>query len=492
MKLTKTIPYAHQEQAIEMARNRPSFAYLMEQGTGKSLCLIADATHLYDEKRINLLIIIAPKGCYLNWSKNELPAHMRADVPYRVATWVAPSKQGVSKTRELETFRDLDLPIFKVLLVNVEALAFPQTYEYLASALRKHRTMVAVDESTFIRTASSKRSLYARRIGKLALYRRILTGTPIANRPLDLFGQCAFLDSNLLGFPTFQAFKHFYADIGYFRGGKRLDPEKENLRGPGIFPVLVGYRKLPHLTADLNGFSFRVLKKDCLDLPEKVYQTRYVEHTPAQKRLYNSMRDNMLALHGDGSITTATLALTQIMRLQTILCGHAKNDDGETIEVDSNRVTAWNEIALEELDGKGKIITFCQYRQDIKLLTKDLPSGSYAEYHGGNVADREDELARWRSDPKCLYLFLTLKAGGTGLTLNESAYTIYYSQGYDLEKRAQSEDRNHRIGQQDKVTYYDLCTPDTVDEKIVAALQKKQALADEVLLDLRSFIPVLT
>lgn len=488
MNLTKTKPYAHQEQAIRMALDRVSFAFLMEQGTGKSLCLIADATHLYITEKINCLIVVAPKGCYLNWPKNELPKHFRDDIPYRVETWVSPSNQGVAKLRKLEAFRDIPMPYLKILVVNVEALAFPSTYKFLRETITNHMCMMAVDESTFIRTASSKRCLYARRLGALAKYRRILTGTPIANRPLDLYGQCAFLDPKLLGFPTFQAFKHYYADIGYFRGGKRLNPATDNLRGPGIFPVLVGYRHLPQLTEDLNSFSFRVLKKDCLDLPDKVYETRYVDPTPEQRRMYNDMRDTLISECDDGHYATAQLALTQIMRLQTILCGHIKQDNEEIHHVRSNRVNAWKDIVEEELSGDDKVITFCAHREDIKLLIKDLPLGSYAEYHGGNVSTREEELSRWKIDPLCRYLFATY-AGGVGLTLNESHTTIYYSQSYDLEKRLQSEDRNHRIGQHDKVTYYDLVVPDSVDEKIVECLHKKQNLADEVLSNIRSYIP---
>jgi SNF2 family DNA or RNA helicase len=489
MNLTKTTPYAHQAQAIRMALDRVSFAYLMEQGTGKSLCLLADATHLYQTNKINCLVIVAPKGCYLNWQRDEFPKHMRSDIPYRIETWVAPSKQGIDKTAKLEAFRTVEMPYLKVLLVNVEALAFSDTYGYLSDVLRRHNTMMAVDESTFIRTASSKRCLYARRLGVLAKYRRILTGTPIANRPLDLYGQCVFLDPKLLGFPTFQAFKHYYADIGYFRGGKRLDPDKENVRGPGVFPVLVGYRHLPQLTEELNKFSFRVLKKDCLDLPDKVYEIRYVEATSEQKRLYNSMRDEMLSSFDSGAIATAPLALTKLMRLQTILCGHIKTDDGDTLSIANNRPAAWQEI-VDEVDGK--VITFCWYKEDIRQLVKDLPKASYAEYHGDvDEAGRADALERFRNDSLCKYFFATQSTGGTGLTLNEAHTVIYYSQGYDLEKRLQSEDRCHRIGQTKKVTYYDLVVADTVDEKIADALIKKQDIADTILLKLKSYLPAL-
>lgn len=489
MQLTKTIPYAHQQQAIDMAKDRESFAYLMEQGTGKSLCLLADATYLYDTQKINCLIIVAPKGCYLNWCKNEIPKHMLDRVPTHIETWVAPSKQTKKHKERLKEFAEkASNRALKILVINVEALTFADTFKYLSSVLRNHSALVAVDESTFIRTPSSKRCMYARRIGALAKYRRILTGTPIANRPLDLYGQCAFLDPRLLGFPSYQTFKHYYADIGYFRGGKRLDPQVDNLRGPGIFPVLVGYRHLEELTETLNTFSFRVLKQDCLDLPDKVYETIYVEPTPEQKRLYNAMRDNMLAAHEKGAITTAPLALTQILRLQTILCGHLKGDDGVIRPVESNRASAWRDC-VEEIDGK--VITFCANREDIRLLTAELAPGTYAEFHGGNVSERESDLQRWKTDSLCPYLFATY-AGGVGLTLNEANTVIYYSQGYDLEKRLQSEDRCHRIGQTNKVTYYDLVVPNSVDEKIVEVLKNKGNVADLVLSGLQSFVPSLS
>lgn len=493
MQLTKTKPYAHQNQAMEAAKDRVAFAYLMEQGTGKSLCLIGDIVHLWRTGKIVGAIIVAPKGCYLNWPKNELPKHMPPDVAYRVETWVAPSEQSKSLKARLNLFKDEDMPYLKIVVVNVEALTFSDTFKYLSEFLRKNRCLMAVDESTFIRTPKAKRCMYARRLGTLGAYRRILTGTPIANRPLDLYGQCVFLDPNLLGFPTFQTFKHYYADIGYFRNGQRLNPEEPGyeslIRTPGTFPVLVGYRHLDQLTKDLSEFSFRVTKKECLDLPDKIYETRYVEVTPEQKKLYNSMRDNLLAEYASGKYATATLALTQILRLQTILSGHLKGDDGNLSRIPSKRVGAWEEIVAEI---PGKVITFVAHREDVKLLIEQWPDNpeKYAQYHGGNVSTREAELERWKSDPKCQYLFAT-SAGGVGLTLNEASTVIYYSQSYDLEKRQQSEDRCHRIGQSNKVTYYDLVVPDSVDEKILDVLRTKKNLADIVLQDIQSYVPEL-
>lgn len=485
--LLKTKPYAHQQHAIDMACERKNFAYFMEQGTGKSLCLIADALHLYNKQLINLLVIAAPKGCFLNWSKNELPKHIPDNVPYIVETWTPKSQQGKDKRAALQQFCLYPMPFLKVFVINIEAFAMKDTYDFMAVLLKKHKSMLAIDESTFIRNPSARRHMYARRLRTCATYARILTGTPIANKPLDLYGQCVFLDGDLLGFSSFQAFKHYYADIGYFRGGRRLNPQRESIHGPGIFPQIVGYKNQEELIERLKAFSFRVLKEDCLDLPPKVYERRYVEITSEQRKAYNEMRDNLMVQHQSGQLATAAIALTKLLRLQTILCGHLKLDNSQTVYFDSNRVNVWADL-VEELDGK--IITFCQFKDDIKLLTKNLDPKTYGCYYGETTdSERASSLHRFKNDPACTHFFATLATGGVGLTLNEASSVIYFSNGYDLEKRAQSEDRCHRIGQTKKVTYYDLVCPDTVDEVILKALEDKEDLSLSILSKIKSYVP---
>jgi SNF2 family DNA or RNA helicase len=470
--LYKTQPYAKQLEAWKKAQGRYNFAYFMEMGTGKSKVLIDDIVDLKLHNLINAVVIVAPKGCYTNWTVNEIPKHLPNEIVANTLIWKAPSLQGKGDKKQCEEFlsqKDLEFSI-KFLLINIEALSNSTSLGYISLFLQKHKCLMAIDESTTIRNVSSERFKNARALGKLAKYRRILTGTPIANRPLDIFAQCAFLDPKLLDFPNYHAFKHYYADIRMISLGTRRS-----------YPKILGYRRLEDLTKRLDQFSYRVLKKDCLDLPDKVYVTRYVEATNEQKKLYNQMAKLMVAEHSNGDFSTAQIVLTKVLRLQSILCGHLKMDNDEMKHVSSNRVDSLLEL-LEETSGK--VIIWCLYKEDIALITKELDKGneSYVEYHGGIGEDaRKEALFRFKNDPDYRLFIGTQATGGMGLTLTEATTVIYFSQGYDLEKRLQSEDRAHRIGQKETVTYVDMVVKDSVDEKIVESLKSKQNLANLIL-----------
>jgi len=474
----KTQPMSQQWECLRLALGREYFAYFMEQGTGKTKVLLDEAAYFWTEGKIDALLVIAPKGCYLNWQKEEIPKHLSDDIVHKVVAWSALSGQSKKKKKALEIMKDVQLPYLKIMLFNTEALSHKPTFDYLSDFMRKNKTLVAIDESTSIKTPGSKRCMYARRLGKMAPFRRIMTGTPIADKPLDIYGQAAFLQGhNPLGFPTFQAFKCYFANILLVKIGMRSIPQ------------ITGYRFLDQLSKELSQFSYRVLKKDCLDLPPKVYQTRYIEPSKEQKRLYNDMAEKMLAEIEDGRIATSKLALTKLMRLHSICCGHLKLDDGTQVHIPNNRLESLMDI-LEETSGK--VIIWCYYQEDVKLITerirKDYGKESVIDYYGGTSdEDRAEAKRRFTEDPALLYWVGTAKTGGAGITLVEASTVVYYSQGYGLESRLQSEDRNHRIGQEQSCTYIDLLMPKTVDEKIVAAVKEKKSLADTIMGNLKSY-----
>jgi SNF2 family DNA or RNA helicase len=245
----------------------------------------------------------------------------------------------------------------------------------------------------------------------------------------------------------------------------------------------VGYQRIDELQEKLSKFAFRVRKDECFDLPEKTFVKREVELTDEQKKAYKQMTLMALATFDKG-ITSTVNALTQIMRLQQIVCGHVTLDSGEVIPLKSNRM---NELmaAIEECDGK--IIIWANFRHDIEAiklaLQKEYGMNSVATYFGDTTADERAEIVDRFQDPDSDLRFFVgqPRTGGYGLTLTTAHTMIYYSNGYDLEVRLQSEARIDRYGQQNKMTYIDLIAPDTVDEKIVEALRKKINIANEVL-----------
>ena len=463
----KTKPYAHQLTALEKSWNKETYAYFMEMGTGKTKVLIDNLAMLYDKGKVDGALIIAPKGVIGTWYNQEIPTHLPDHIESVSVLWQAliTKKQKESLDCLFETEEKLH-----ILIMNVEALSTPKGTQFASKFLSCHRAMVAIDESTTIKNSSAKRTKNILSLAKSAKYRRIMTGSPVTKNPLDLYSQCEFLDPWLLNFQSFYAFRNRYAEM-----------KTINARGRSI-QVVNYFKNIGELSDKLKGFSYRVLKEDCLDLPDKIYVKRNIALTAEQLKLYKQMKSTALAML-NGKVTSTVTVLTQLMRLHQITCGHFTADDGSTQLIKNNRVNELMNV-LEEIEGKA--IIWANYQKDItniiESIVKEYGPGSVVDYYGLTPQDeRQGNIKKFQDDPECRFLIGTPQTGGYGITLTAASNVIYYSNGYDLEKRLQSEDRAHRIGQKKAVTYVDLITEDTVDEKIVKALRKKINIASEVL-----------
>ena len=464
----KTKPYAHQLKALEMSWDKEYFAYFMEMGTGKSKVLIDNISMLYDNGKINGALIIAPKGVYKNWFSQEIPTHMVKHIDPVTVLW----KSQINKTQQsylnklFATGEDLH-----ILVMNVESLSTKKGVDFAEKFLNSHNAMMAIDESTTIKNPDAKRTKNITYLGKLAKYRRILTGSPVTKSPLDLYKQCEFLEQELLGFASYYAFRTRYAIM-----------KTANFSGRSV-QIIVGYKNLPELSEKLKPFSYRVLKDDCLDLPKKTFMKREVSLTPEQKTVYLQMKQLALAQMNGKSMTTATV-LTQLMRLQQITCGHFTADDGTLQEIPSNRLPELLDL-LEEIEGK--VVIWAQFQRDVnnimKALAKKYGEDSFVDYYGPTPQDERQKNIKKFQDPSSPVRFFigTTQTGGYGITLTEASTMIYYSNGYDLEKRQQSEARIDRIGQTKPMTYIDLIVEDTVDTRIVKALRKKVDIATQIM-----------
>jgi SNF2 family DNA or RNA helicase len=465
----KIEPFEHQRAALGASWNKTEFAYFMEMGTGKSKVLIDNLAILYDYGNVDSAIIVAPKGVYRNWVELEIPKHLPDHIQCRVICW-SPNPNKREKEQLVSLFEPTnDLVIF---VMNIEALSTKKGVGFAEKFLISHQSLFTIDESTTIKNASARRTKAAIKLGKLAKYRRILTGFPVTKSPLDLYSQCAFLDEDLLGFASFYSYRNHFAVL-----------QKRSI-ATHSFQQIVGYRNLEELKDLLNKFSFRVLKKDCLDLPDKMYTTREIELTPEQKRIYKELKDYAIAQLDDAEFVTTTSVITQILRLQQVLCGFTRTDAGENITIPSNRLKELM-ATLEEVEGK--CIIWANYQHDIQSIVSEIAKiygpNSVAHYYGKTAAKERPLIVSLFQDPNSPLQFFVgqPRTGGFGLTLTAANTVIYYSNSYDLETRLQSEDRAHRIGQTNKVTYIDLIAPKTVDEKIIKSLRSKINLATQVL-----------
>jgi SNF2 family DNA or RNA helicase len=253
--------------------------------------------------------------------------------------------------------------------------------------------------------------------------------------------------------------------------------------GAHSFQQVVGYRNLDELTEKIDQFSYRVLKKDCLDLPDKIYTARYVTLTDEQVKMYTDLQQQAMLLLDDGELVSAPAVITQMLRIQQVMSGHLKTDDGEMRYFKSNRMDTLKEI-MDEHDGKA--IIWSRFRHDIveitKMLNKEYGEGCAAAYYGDTPDDERNRIVQdFQRDSKLKYFVGNPATAGYGLTLTEANLVVYYANDFNLETRIQSEDRAHRIGQKNNVTYIDLISEGTIDEKIVEALRNKIDIGARVL-----------
>ncbi len=469
----KSKPFAHQKKALEMSWDKEVFAYFMEMGTGKSKVLIDNIAMLYNAGKIDGALIVAPKGVYKNWFDSEIPDHMPDYVEKKVGLWrTKPDDKALQPL--FSTGADLH-----ILIMNVEALSTKKGVDFAYKFLSSHKTLMGVDESTTIKNPSAKRTQNILKLSKLTKYRRILTGSPVTKSPLDLYSQCQFLDPFLLDQSSYYVFRTRYAIC-----------RKINVSGRSV-EIVVGYRNLAELSEKLKPFSYRVLKDDCLDLPKKTFVKRTVELTDEQKKVYKQMKEEAIAFLNGKMVTSATV-ITQLMRLHQITCGHFTSNDGKVQDLKSNRINQLMNI-LEEMEGKAVI--WAHYRYDIKkiveAISKEYGENSVVTYYGDTSTDDRQKAIKKIQDKDSPVRFIvgTPQTGGYGITLTGASTMIYYSNGYDLEKRQQSEARIDRIGQKKPMTYVDIICENTIDTKIVESLRSKVNIASEIMgEDLKAWI----
>ena len=467
----KTEPYEHQLKALAESWDAEFYALFMEMGTGKSKVAIDTMGMLYEKGHIDSALIVAPKGVYDNWVQKEIKTHLPDRIERSVIRWVPSSAKSYQAELAELVYKPFDG--IKILVVNVEAFSTPRGTRLAEEFCTKNpNNIVIVDESTTIKNRKAQRTANIMSLMKKSKYRRILTGSPITKSPMDLFSQCAFLSPKALGIPSYYAYQNRYAVVA------------RRTMGHKTFNEITGYRRLDELNAKLDRFSNRVLKTDCLDLPDKIYLRRNVRLTDEQLKAYKQMQKLALAKLESGELSTTTSVLTQIMRLQQICCGHLPDDQGTLHPLKNNRMTELMDV-IEETSGK--VIIWATFTHDLKQIQAELAK-KYGEesvrmYFGETAQDDRQEIVDAFQDPDNDLRFFVgqPRTGGYGITLTGANTMIYYNNGYDLEIRLQSEDRAHRIGQTANVTYIDIVTPDTVDDKILSALRDKIDIAGEVL-----------
>jgi SNF2 family DNA or RNA helicase len=473
-----TVPYLHQIEALQAAWDRKAFAYFLEQGTGKSKIIVDEIVNSIERNRIDCAIIIAPNNVHVNW-KSELIKHgplnyERWDI-YIYRSTDSEDKRDKALAHLLGDRNQNRVPIF---LINIEALSTIKGTDFIQKILRQKRyTYLAIDESHKIKSPSAKRTKAAIQLGKFAAFRRIATGTEAEEGLEDLFSQFKFLDPNIIGINSFTAFRGMFCIMGGFENRE-----------------VKGYQNEQILAQRIRNFAYQKRKKDCLDLPEKVYRTHEISMTKQQFEIYHQLEEELLYELSSGAIVDAQLAITKVMRLQQVLCGHLNASDNESRSKPQIIPSYRNEYIAELVEeASGKVIIFCRFIADVGIICNALANSNIKSVGISgevNSNDRMGEIAKWRDNKDIKVLAITVATGGTGLTLNEANTTIFFSNSWSATDRLQAEDRNHRIGQNDKVTYHDIIVPGAIDDRLLNALREKRMLSQEFrsLVGIKKFI----
>lgn len=471
--LPRSEPFQHQREALEMGWDREAFAYLLEMGLGKSRVLIDNFCLLHERGDVEGLLIIAPKSVYTNWTRvddenpGELQRWLWRHVSDTARTYTYRAGRARRDAREREEILDAISPGVRILAINAEALSSTMDANEMARRfLRAHRCMIVVDESTLIKNPKSQRTKACLKLAVLANYRRILTGSPSTGSLSDFWAQFEFLAPGraLLGYRLFSTFRARYCVLrDLVVAGRTIQTE-------------VGPQNIEELAASVARHSYRRRKKDCLDLPPKVYERAEVELTDEQTKAYAELRRSAMTVIRDSEVTTQ-IVITQLTRMHQVICGHIRTDDGRLIMLKNNRMRVLEQL-IEGTDEQ--IVIWAGYRPDaaaiVEFLKEKYGEGCVAEWHGGvTQANREAGETDFQAGRR--RFMVATSAGAKGRTWTAAQLVIYYSNNHDLEMREQSEDRTHRIGTTGTVTYVDLVVPGTLDEKIIESLRRKYSIA---------------
>ena len=496
--------YKHQQAAFEKSKNKDSFALLMEMGTGKTRPAIETATHLHKQGKIEAMVVLAPNGVQRNWVLNEIPKW--CTTPNRACWWTSkPNKKQLKALTELVARPYSGL---RILTVNYESCNLLPFKNYLKKFLRSFPSLLVLDESTRIKTPAAKRTKFIVSLRNYAPYRRIMSGFVAPNSPFDLYKQFEFLDPTILGFSSFFAFKAHFAEIednqfllkaikdkNKARGGSARTPQMVKKDPITNLPI---YQNLDELYKLIAPHSFRAVKSDCLDLPEKVYKQLPIELTDKQQRIYNMVRDELIAEFDEGEMTTA-LAIVKLTRLQQITGGFWKLDETrDVVPIDGQYPKL--EAIMESIESAtGKVAIWTHYTHENELIADALREAyghlSVVQYYGKvNNKAKQQAVDSFQGFKRCdngtieyidgaRFFVGEPHSGGIGIELTKAESVYYYSNSFNLEDRLQSEDRHHRAGTRHTVTYTDVEACDTTDRIIISALRSKKEIAHVIMGD---------
>lgn len=482
----KTTPYKHQLACLQRFGGDEYYALLAEMGTGKSWVIINDAADLWASGHLDSVLIFAPNGVHSNWTRNEIPKHMPDWCRHYAEPWASNAKKAERERIHWLITGQHDKAL-RIFTMNWEALQSSKGFEAARTFCQTAgNLMVVCDESDAVKNPTAKRTKNLMKLATYADYRRIMSGTPITNSPFDAFSQFNFLSESILGTSSYYAFK---AEYGVLLGPGH--PLYDNIvRRTGRRAQVVArvggrpqFRNLEQLSKLIAPVSFRVLKADCLDLPEKIYTTALFDLTDKQQRVYKRIKNELrVELAGEIAVLNVLTAMGKLAQVTSGYYLHPDSEEPVRIEGPNPKLKLLVDRVNAVTAQGNQVIVWARYRVEIDDIMAALADSgvSVARYDGSvGAEDRQRAIDEFESGNVEAFV-ANQAAGATGLTLVAASYVIYYSNSFSLRDRLQSEDRAHRIGQTKNVTYINLVGRGTIDEYVTQVLESKKDVATAI------------
>lgn len=460
----KANPYQHQKIAFNFAlqklEEQGCAALLMDMGLGKSLTSIAITGQLFNDKKIESVLVICPTSIIGVWLEEFKKF---ADFDYCIEAII-----GTTMSKRKDKLKLLCHKIgLKVAIINYEA-----TWRMEKELNIYKPDIIICDESQKIKNPSASQSKTIHRLGVKAKYKIILTGTPVQNSPMDVFSQWKFLDPNIFGL-SFYAFRNHYAVMGGYYNHQ-----------------ILRYKNMDELTSKAHSVAYRITKEEALDLPEQIFLNRYCELEPTARKIYDTVVKESYAELMDGEIT-ATNVLTKLMRLSQIAGGHVKDDEGRMQVISKSKLNELKDIMEDVIiDNKKKLVIFARFIpeiESIKSLAREMEI-RYSYITGEiKTEERSEMCSKFQNDNNIKLFIAQIQTAGLGITLTAADTAVFYSLDFNYANYSQAIARTHRIGQKNTCTYINLIATETVDEKILKALESKQDIAKNIVDNWRDY-----
>jgi len=437
----------------------PGAALLMEMGTGKTLTSIAVAGRGYLNGKIQKLLVVCPSSVMSVWKK-EIEEFANFD-------FTATVLEGTMLKRK-QKLKELVVGIgLKVAIINYEA-----SWRMIEDLKKWNPDMIIADESQRIKTPTAAQSKGMHKLGDITKYKMILSGTPVQNSPLDVYSQYRFLDKTIFG-NSYYAFRTRYARMGGYQGYQ-----------------IIGYINQDELIKKAHSIAYRVTKEEALDLPEQICTMRYCNLEPNARKVYDGIKKQNYMELETGEITT-TNVLTRLLRMSQITGGFVNNDDGNTEFISEAKLNALEEILDDVVIETGKkLVIFARFIKEIEAIRKLLENKNikYSWIAGEVKMEERGQMVKDFQEKDDVKVFVAqIQTAGLGITLTAADTSVFYSLDFNYANYSQALARLHRIGQKNNVNHIHLIAKDTIDEKIMSALSKKENIAKSVVDDWKKY-----